>query len=97
MVWDWDINNKKIFISRKWNEALGLNNDETLADIEEWFEDIHEDDRENVRALMEKHISGEKPLYENFHRIIANDGSYRWVLSRGKSSRRGCRMVHRSV
>lgn len=84
VVWDWDVHNNKIFISRKWNEALGLDNEETLADIEEWFNDIHEDDRDNVRALMGKHISGEKPLYENFHRIIAKDGSYRWVLSRGK-------------
>jgi len=33
---------------------------------------------------MEKHLRGEKPLYENFHRIISRDGSYRWVLSRGK-------------
>lgn len=84
VVWDWDVHNNKIFISRKWNESLGLDNEETLADIEEWFSDIHEDDRDKVRALMGKHISGEKPLYENFHRIIARDGSYRWVLSRGK-------------
>jgi len=84
VVWDWDLQTKKIFISRKWNEALGLNNEETLSDIEEWFSDIHEDDRERTRTIMEKHLSGIKPLYENFHRIIAKDGSYRWVLSRGK-------------
>jgi PAS domain S-box-containing protein len=84
VVWDWDVNNNKIFISRKWNEALGLNNEETLADIEEWFKEIHEDDREKTRVMMGKHLRGEKPLYENFHRIITKEGLYRWVLSRGK-------------
>ncbi len=84
VVWDWNLNSNKIFISRKWNEALGLDNEETLTDIEEWFSDIHEDDRANMRSIMNKHLTGEKSLYENFHRIRAKDGAYRWVLSRGK-------------
>jgi PAS domain S-box-containing protein len=84
VVWDWNLNNNRIFISRKWNEALGLDNEETFADIEEWFKDIHEDDRDNTRSIMNKHLNGEKSLYENFHRIKAKDGAYRWVLSRGK-------------
>jgi PAS domain S-box-containing protein len=84
VVWDWNLNSNRIFISRKWNEALGLDNEETFADIEEWFKDIHEDDRDNTRSIMKKHLNGEKSLYENFHRIKAKDGAYRWVLSRGK-------------
>ena len=85
VVWDWNLNSNKIFISRKWNQTLGSDdNEETLEDIEEWFNEVHEDDRDNTRAIMEKHLRGEKPLYENFHRIISRDGSYRWVLSRGK-------------
>ncbi|PKL16775.1 MAG: hypothetical protein CVV49_14480 [Spirochaetae bacterium HGW-Spirochaetae-5] len=84
VVWDWNLKNNRIFISRKWNEALGLDNEETYADIEEWLKDIHEDDRENMRSIMNRHLDGEKSLYESFHRIKAKDGAYRWVLSRGK-------------
>lgn len=84
VVWNWDLVSNQIFISRKWNEAPGINNAESISDIEEWFKEIHEDDREMIRVTMGKHLSGVKPLYENFHRILAKDGTYRWVLSRGK-------------
>ena len=84
VVWDWDINSNRIFMSRKWNEDPGLNNREIMADIEEWFNQIHEDDRENTREIMKNHLSGLKPLFENFHRVSTRNGSCRWVLSRGK-------------
>jgi len=84
VAWDWDIVSNKIFIARKWNETFGLNNEGTLVDIEEWLNHIHVDDREKTRDMMEKHLRGEKNLYENFHRILSKDGSCKWVLSRGK-------------
>ncbi len=84
VVWDWDLVVDKIFISKKWNDVTGWRNGETYVDIEEWLKQVHEEDRDNIRAIMDEHITGEKPLYENIHRIRSKKGTYRWVLSRGK-------------
>ncbi len=84
VVWDWDIQIDKIFISQKWNEMFGSKNKGTFFDTEDWLNQIHEDDRGDIREIMDEHLSGVKPHYEKIHRVITKNGSIRWVLSRGK-------------
>ncbi len=88
IVWDWNLQSNKIFTSRKWNDPLWLNNEETLDDLGERIKDIHPEDIQNVVKVMTAHLKGIIPVYECLHRVIVNDGTYRWVLSRGKTVER---------
>ena len=37
-----------------------------------------------TRQHFEDHLNGLLPSYENKHRVLHKDGTYRWVLDRGQ-------------
>jgi diguanylate cyclase (GGDEF)-like protein/PAS domain S-box-containing protein len=83
-LWDWDLSSNKVYYSPRWKGILGLDESRTIADdSEEWFKRIHPEDREQVKYEIRAHIKGHTPHFENEHRILHTDGTYRWVLSRG--------------
>ena len=49
---------------------------------------IHPDERAHVVRLIEQHLAGETETYHAEHRVRGPDGSYRWILSVGKSVER---------
>ncbi len=83
-VWDWDIPTGKVFQSLRWMEMLGYAESEIGNSIEEWLNRVHPDDSSRAYADLGRHLRGETPFYECEFRIRCKDGSYRWVLSRGK-------------
>jgi diguanylate cyclase (GGDEF)-like protein len=50
---------------------------------EEWFDRIHDADRERVKEEIAAHQKGLTPHFESEHRVVHKDGSFRWMLSRG--------------
>src|SRR3984893_15772947 len=50
---------------------------------EEWFDRIHDADRERVKEEIAAHQRGLTPHFESEHRVLHKDGSFRWMLSRG--------------
>ncbi|HEY8176213.1 MAG TPA: PAS domain-containing protein, partial [Gemmatimonadaceae bacterium] len=56
--------------------------------LQEWTEQLHEDDRAKVADLIARHIGGQDEVYRAEHRVRAADGSYRWILSTGRSAAR---------
>ncbi len=83
-LWDWDAQTNRTFISRRWKEMLGYAEDEMGEALDEWDRLIHPDDKERVYDAIDKHFSGITPSYECEHRMLCKDGSYLWVLDRGK-------------
>jgi diguanylate cyclase (GGDEF)-like protein/PAS domain S-box-containing protein len=83
-VWDWDAATGKVFFSRRWKEMLGHGEEEIGDAFEEWDKRIHPDDKSRVYADLERHLSGGAPLYESEHRLHCKDGSYKWILDRGR-------------
>ncbi len=83
-VWDWNAVTNEVFFSRRWKEMLGFNEDEISNQLSEWDKRVHPDDKEEVYADLNAHLNGEVPYYENEHRLQCKDGSYIWVLDRGK-------------
>ena len=89
-LWDWDLEADKIYFSPRWKAILGYGESELSSDPEEWLGRVHPDDLNRLRADLEAHIGGDDSSsapfarhWENEHRIRHQDGSYRWVLSRG--------------
>jgi len=83
-VWDWDAQTNKVFFSRRWKEILGFEEWEIGDDLSEWTTRVHPDDKAEVLAVLEKHLNGETARYVSEHRVRCKDGSYKWILDRGR-------------
>ena len=88
-VWDWDLVGAKVFYSQRWKSTLGYQDDDLADGIDEWHSRIHPEDRQKVLADLDRHLSGESPMYESEHRIRCRDGQWKWILDRAKVVRRG--------
>jgi PAS domain S-box-containing protein len=84
-LWDWNALTNKVFFSKHWKTMLGYAEHEIGDSLHEWDSRIHPEDRERCFADLERHFSGETEYYQNEHRMRCKDGSYRWILDRGKT------------
>jgi len=83
-VWDWNAQTNEVFYSRQWKAMLGFQEQEIGNTVLEWDKRIHPDDRKYVYSELNKHFQGLTPVYVTEHRVRCKDGSYKWILDRGK-------------
>jgi diguanylate cyclase (GGDEF)-like protein/PAS domain S-box-containing protein len=82
-LWDWNLKTGEIYLSARWKEMIGYPESEIGNQPEEWFSRVHPDDRERLRAAIEAHRRRHTPQLECEQRMLAKDGTYRWMLTRG--------------
>ncbi len=63
---------------------LGYNEDEIQNTIDNWKKLLHPDETEKIYAHLSKFQSGEISDYEMEQRMLCKDGTYKWILDRGK-------------
>lgn len=83
-LWDWNMITNEVYFSDYWKKMLGFEPDEIKNSLEEWDKRVHPKDKEKTFADINKHINGEAEIYKNEHRVETKNGSYRWILDRGK-------------
>jgi diguanylate cyclase (GGDEF)-like protein/PAS domain S-box-containing protein len=83
-LWDWNIPECTVFFTRRWKAMLGFDEDEIGNDLSEWSSRVHPDDLAQVRSDVSAHMRGETTAYINEHRVRCKDGSYKWILDRGR-------------
>lgn len=83
-IWDWDLESKHVYYSRQWKALLGYEDHEITNSPREWEKRIHPDDIKKCYSELENHLTGKTAYYSNEHRLLCKDGSYKWVLDRGK-------------
>ena len=86
-IWDWHLKSGEIFFSPRWKSMIGFEEDQISGNPQEWWNRIHPDDIERVKSEFEAHLEGRTPWFENEHRILHCNGTYRWVLNRGMALR----------
>jgi diguanylate cyclase (GGDEF)-like protein/PAS domain S-box-containing protein len=86
-LWDWNLLTNVIYFSARWKSMLGYQEHEIGDKPPEWFERIHEADRDRVKEEMATHQNGLAPHFESVHRLLHKDGTFRWMLSRGIATR----------
>lgn len=84
-LWDWNPQTNEIFFSPQLKKNLGYEEDELANDLEVWREHVHPDDWEKITKTSDKFLKGEIPFYELEYRLLCKDGSYKWILDRGKT------------
>jgi PAS domain S-box-containing protein len=83
-LWDWNPLINKVFYSVRWKEMLGYNNDELENESDVWRSLLHPEDRERVLGELQKLLNGEIEEYIVEQRLLCKDGTYKWIMGRGK-------------
>lgn len=83
-LWDWDFRTNKVFFSSTFKTMLGHSEEDIGDELEEWSSRVHPDDLARCLEDLAKHFRGETTTYANKHRVRCKDGSYKWILDRGK-------------
>jgi PAS domain S-box-containing protein len=84
-IFDWDIRSGDSYLSPRYKEILGFRDDELPNDETSFFGRIHSDD--SARMLETRERYNEDPTKDRFRdelRLKHRDGTYRWVVSRGR-------------
>jgi PAS domain S-box-containing protein len=83
-IWDWNAQTNEVFFSQQWKALLGYADDEIENKFESWENLVHPDDIAQAYEDINKCLNRETLFYENEHRLRCKDGSYKWILARGK-------------
>lgn len=84
-LWDWDLRRQSIYYSPGYHTLLGLADGELGTGRDHWQQLLHPDDRPAYqRALHTLMQASQDTPYENSYRLRHRDGSYRWIMSRGR-------------
>ncbi|MBN1277794.1 MAG: PAS domain S-box protein [Deltaproteobacteria bacterium] len=84
-TWEWNVQTGETIFNERWAEIIGYSLEEIKpVSIATWERFTHPDDLKTSNDLLEKHFKKELPYYEYEARMRHRDGSWVWVLDRGK-------------
>ncbi|HUH28176.1 sensor histidine kinase [Gelidibacter sp.] len=83
-MWEYDAISDRGYLSEGSKKILGVSDPCFGNDANSWIKRVHPDDIEKYLRDFQDHLKGLKPLYENEHRVKCEDGSYKWILDRGR-------------
>jgi PAS domain S-box-containing protein len=81
-LWDWQIPTGNAFFSDRYYTILGYEPGEFPATYDRWLTLVHPDDREEVQAKLQDHISTGTG-FEIELRMKKKSGEWKWVSTRG--------------
>ena len=84
-VWDWDIAADKLWFSPRWKALLGYGEGEFENSYNSWRKALHPDDWPWVQATLDAYLTRRTEAYAVECRMLHKDGSWRWILARGKA------------
>src|SRR5438874_3725231 len=67
-LWDWNLMANVVYFSPRWKIMLGYQDNEIGDRPEEWFDRVHDADRERVKQEIVAHQQGLTPHFESEHR-----------------------------
>ncbi len=82
-LWDWDLRSNCIYYSPRWKAILGCIDHEVGTSPEEWMKRILPEDLGRFTSMLNHHLDGRTPDLEVEYRMLHDDGTTRWVLTRG--------------
>jgi len=84
-TWEWNVVTGEVTINQRWAEILGYSVEELMpVDIQTWTRLTHPDDLSKSDALLSRHFGGETEFYECEARMRHKNGTWVWILDRGR-------------
>ena len=81
-MWEWDIPGGSVVCSDQLKAIFDWQGAEEIS-IEKFWEAVHADDLEDIKARVQRSII-EESQYDTEYRILRRDGSLRWIAARGR-------------
>ncbi len=83
-IWDWNIAEGKVYFDPRYFTMAGYEPDEFPHTPASWEERVHPDDIDGAKEAIRAHLSGETSELKTEFRFKCRDGSWMWILGRGK-------------
>lgn len=84
-TWVWNVVAHELYLDERFVSQLGYSLAELQPNIlDNWVQLLHPEDLEEAETILHQYIAGELPFFECETRIQHKNGSYIWVLDRGK-------------
>ncbi|MEG4032894.1 ATP-binding protein [Microcoleus sp. S36b_A4] len=84
-IWDWRIQTNTIYFSPQWKAMLGYQDNEIINLFSSWEALVHPDNLQPILDSLEDYLkSGTNEPYSWEFQMRHKNGSYRWILSRGR-------------
>ncbi|NMB66430.1 MAG: PAS domain S-box protein, partial [Spirochaetes bacterium] len=84
-TWEWNVQTGETVFNEIWANMLGYTLQElSPVSLKTWEMLTHPDDLQKAYSLLQKHFSGELPLYECEIRMKHKSGKWIWILDKGK-------------
>ena len=83
-LWDRDVETDRLYFSPAFWSMLGYDPEAMEGTSEAWAALLHPDDRERALALNQACVDGRQDDFETEFRLKTRDGSWKWILSRGR-------------
>ncbi|GFZ75824.1 hypothetical protein GCM10011531_00290 [Aquaticitalea lipolytica] len=83
-IWDFNATTNKVYYSQESKNIIGFNNEDFGSDPNDWNNRVHPDDKKKYFQDFKDHLNGINEIYVNEHRILCKDGTYKWILDKGK-------------
>jgi len=83
-IWDWNIAKNEVYFSGRWKKMLGYEENEIKNEFIEWENRLHVDDKERVLNEVKNALENKHYGYAVEHRLKCKNGSFKWILARGK-------------
>lgn len=89
-LWDWNSQSNGVYYSPRYLEMLGYTPENFPPVLESWASRVHPDDFISTVEMQVAVAKNAKhgDIFESIYRFLAADGSYKWLLGRGKVIRR---------
>ena len=82
--WDYRLDGSTSVVSDRCSTMLGYQSGQAPVGTPDMNPLVHPDDAPRVKQMWQAHLAGKTSRYESQHRRRASDGSWRWILDRGK-------------
>jgi len=84
-TWEWNVQTGRTAFNERWAAMVGHTmEDLEPTSIETWRGLLHPEDRPMAEELLQRHFRGEIPYIDCELRMLHKNGSWVWVLDRGK-------------
>ena len=83
-IWDWNLKTNKVYRSDRWKQMLGYEPAEIDDSLDTLMKLVHPDDYSKVNIEAVKNFRGKDSFMCDQYRILCKDGTYKWILDRGK-------------
>jgi len=83
-LWDWNVVTGEVYFSPRYYTMLGYMPYELEQSYQTWASLLHPDERGQAEKHIKDYIERKAPSFEEEFRMRTKQGTWKWILSRGK-------------